>query len=70
MLIEELKLRKWLLISKQKELDAKTNELDAELKKVKVTKYSEENEVANEKQEKHEANIKECKKKKKSLKIF
>ena len=53
MLIEELQLTKGLLISKQKELDAKTNELDAELKKVKVSEVFEVNEVANGKQEKN-----------------
>ena len=42
-----------------KKLDAKTNEVDAELKKVKVHEFSEVNEVANEKQEKNKANIKE-----------
>ena len=61
-LIEELQLTKGLLISKQKELDAKTNELDAELKKVKVSEVSEVNEVSNGKQENSEANIKEIKK--------
>ena len=50
------------MISKQKELDAKTNELDAELKKVKVSAVSEVNEVADGKQENSEANIKEFKK--------
>ena len=51
--IEELQLTKGLLISKQKELDAKTNELDAVLKKIKVSKVSEVNEVSSGKQEKN-----------------
>ena len=49
------------MISKQKELDAKTNELDAVLKKIKVSKVSEVNEVSKGKQEKSEADIKEKK---------
>ena len=55
MLVEELQLTKGLLSKVHKELQTKSDEINAELKKVKVSKVSEVKEVFNIKLEQNEA---------------
>ena len=63
MIVEELQLTKALLSKAHKELQTKSDELNAELNKVKVSKVSEVKEVSNIKLEKNEAIMKEKKRK-------
>ena len=63
MIVEELQLTKGLLRKAHKELQTKSDELNAELNKVKVSKVSEVKEVSNIKLEKNEAIMKEKKRK-------
>ena len=62
MLVEELHLTKELLSKAHKELQTKSDELNAELNKVKVSKVYEVKEVSNIKLEQNEAIMKEKKK--------
>ena len=62
MLVEELQLTKELLSKAHKELQTKSDELNPELNKVKVSKVSEVKDISNIKLEHNQAIMKEKKK--------